>query len=109
MSRTQGVAHSRLQRGFGSANLSHSMEPLACKLGRWVPLCLALSFSAAPALRADVTVRYQTGMKSAAPPSPGMDLSSTVHIKGNKASTTTGGLTMIIDARSEEHTSELQS
>jgi hypothetical protein len=33
-----------------------------------------------------------------------MDLSSTVHIKGNKASTTTGGLTMIIDAIKQEIT-----
>jgi TonB family protein len=80
------------------------MEPLACKLGRWGLLCLALSFSVAPALRADVTVRYQTGMNSAALPPPGMDLSSTVHIKGNKVSTTTGGITMIIDAVKQEIT-----
>ena len=33
-----------------------------------------------------------------------MDLSSTVHIKGNKVSTTTGGITMIIDAVKQEIT-----
>jgi len=79
------------------------MQPLARKRGRSVLLCLALALSAAPALRADVTVRYRSDMTGAALPS-GMDLSSSVHIKGNKVLAIASGMTMIIDAAKQEIT-----
>lgn len=79
------------------------MPPLARKLGRSVLLCLALFLTAAPALRADVTVRYKSDMTGAAMPS-GMDLSSTTYIKGNKVRTAASGMTMIIDAIKQEIT-----
>jgi TonB family protein len=78
------------------------MQPLAHKRGRSVLLCLALSYTAAPALRADVTVRYQTQMPAAM--LHGMDLSSTTYIKGNKVRTISGGMTMLIDAIKQEIT-----
>jgi TonB family protein len=79
------------------------MQPLARKLDRSVLLCLGLFLTAAPALRADVTVRYRSDMTGASMPS-GMDLSSSTYIKGNKVRTAASGVTMIIDAVKQEIT-----
>jgi TonB family protein len=78
------------------------MERTFYKLGRWGLCCFALWFSAVPALRADVTVRYRAQTSATAP--AGLDLSASIHVKGNKVYTTAGGMTMIIDAAKQEIT-----